>query len=252
MPRPKYWFYGYSLASGSMQALNENLNGRIIKHRNSSYVQGPEDILINWGSARELPYRNMVNNPMAVRVATSKLSTFRALSAANIVVPSFTQDRSVAVGWNARLLGRDQDHGSQGAGIHVYHQGDTVGNHQFYVKYWRKEREFRVHVFKGRVIFIQEKLRKRVRVPTSVLPGSSYIRSHNRGWCFAFNHLSTSPCPSNVSDAAVAAVQALGLDFGGVDIGWNERHGAAVFEVNTAPGLEETSLQAYVEAFKTL
>jgi glutathione synthase/RimK-type ligase-like ATP-grasp enzyme len=42
------------------------------------------------------------------------------------------------------------------------------------------------------------------------------------------------------------------LDFGGVDIGWNQRHGAAVFEVNTAPGIEETSLQAYVEAFKTL
>jgi D-alanine-D-alanine ligase-like ATP-grasp enzyme len=39
------------------------------------------------------------------------------------------------------------------------------------------------------------------------------------------------------------------LDFGAVDIGWNDDAGACVFEVNTAPGLENSALAAYVEAF---
>jgi hypothetical protein len=40
----------------------------------------------------------------------------------------------------------------------------------------------------------------------------------------------------------------LHLDFGAVDVGWNEHHGeATIYEVNTAPGLEGTTLEKYYE-----
>ncbi len=79
---------------------------------------------------------------------------------------------------------------------------------------------------------------------------NKYIRSHDKGWCFAFKHLVDEPVPAIVRDIAIRSVNALGLDFGGVDMGWND-DGTCVFEINTAPGLEETSLKAYVEAFQS-
>jgi glutathione synthase/RimK-type ligase-like ATP-grasp enzyme len=57
--------------------------------------------------------------------------------------------------------------------------------------------------------------------------------------------------------AAIAAVNALGLDFGAVDIGWNnsnESQPVCILEVNTAMGMKEgsTTVQKYSEAFKRL
>jgi D-alanine-D-alanine ligase-like ATP-grasp enzyme len=56
-----------------------------------------------------------------------------------------------------------------------------------------------------------------------------------------------------VDNAALGAVSALGLDFGAVDVKCN-RQGtrAAVLEVNTAPGLQGTTLRKYAEALMGL
>jgi D-alanine-D-alanine ligase-like ATP-grasp enzyme len=112
----------------------------------------------------------------------------------------------------------------------------------------QKDREFRVHVVKGTVIFVQEKLRKK-EVGDA---GNKYIRSHGNGWCFAFQHLGERPSPQAVLDIGVAAVRGIGLDFGAVDIAWSERSGATVLEVNTAPGIEQTTVAAYADAFQRL
>ena len=60
--------------------------------------------------------------------------------------------------------------------------------------------------------------------------------------------------PDPVRDTiAVNAVKALGLDFGAVDIIYNEKENQYyVLEVNTAPGLEGTTLIKYAERFSKL
>ena len=69
------------------------------------------------------------------------------------------------------------------------------------------------------------------------------IRSHDNGWVFCRRHVAP---PTDVLTQAVSAVSVLGLDFGAVDVGWNERNQeATVYEVNTAPGLEGTTLEVY-------
>jgi glutathione synthase/RimK-type ligase-like ATP-grasp enzyme len=45
------------------------------------------------------------------------------------------------------------------------------------------------------------------------------------------------------------AVQALGLDFGAADVGFNNNK-ASVYEVNTACGLMGKTLEAYAEAIR--
>ena len=57
----------------------------------------------------------------------------------------------------------------------------------------------------------------------------------------------------SVKEQALKAIQALGLDFGAVDVGYNTRENKAyVYEVNSAPGLQGTTLTAYTNAFKEL
>jgi len=56
------------------------------------------------------------------------------------------------------------------------------------------------------------------------------------------------PCTVRNS-ISIAAVDALCLDFGAVDIIYNEHEDKYyVLEVNSAPGLEGTTLEKYVEA----
>lgn len=246
--RPKFWIYPYG-ASNAAIALAEALDGRVILRRNSRYRRQLRDLVINWGASSGFDNGPIINHPRAVKVATSKTATFERLAAAGVQVPAHTSDPNVARAWVAegRVLGRDLDNGSQGRGIHVYEKGAALGPHRFYVKYVRKQREFRIHVMRGEVIFKQEKLKK-----NGVEDADKYVRSHHRGWCFAFHHLEEKPVPEVVLRAGVDAVRALGLDFGAVDIAWNERSGATVLEVNTAPGIEESSLVAYADAFQRL
>jgi D-alanine-D-alanine ligase-like ATP-grasp enzyme len=52
---------------------------------------------------------------------------------------------------------------------------------------------------------------------------------------------------------ALLAIEACGLDFGAVDIIFNERKQTAfVLEVNTAPGLTGQTVAGYVERFKEI
>ena len=52
-----------------------------------------------------------------------------------------------------------------------------------------------------------------------------------------------------LKEAAVKAVNSLGLDFGAVDICEDEEGNPYVFEVNTAPGIEGTTVEKYHTAF---
>jgi glutathione synthase/RimK-type ligase-like ATP-grasp enzyme len=247
----KFRIYPYG-PSDTANLLNEALNGLLIKQNNSQYKYRPDHLVINWGSSKRpvSMYRNPCLNVFElVDVATSKMGTFQTLKNAGVQTVPWTKDKKEALHWlkNGKVLGRDLDKGSQGRGITVYQKKDKdrLGDHLFYVPYIKKEREIRVHVFGDKPIFVQEKLKKNGHEDRD-----PYIRSHLRGWIFGFHHLEEKPVDPIVIETAVKAVRAIGLDFGAVDIGWSKDKGATVFEINTAPGLEETSLKKYVEAFQ--
>lgn len=251
--KQRVFVYPYGI-SASAEGIRAGLNGLFIRREGSRYQYRPGDTVINWGCHGEpqvLRGVKTINSFQAVSTASSKLRTFSALQVAQVPTVEVTRDKEEAVGWlkTAKVVGRDLDRGSQGRGIVVYAKGDKIDrNHLFYTKYFKKEREVRIHVVNEKVIFEQEKLRKNGAAETGTL--DKYIRSHDRGWCFAFKHLAENPIPDSCRSVALTAVAACGLDFGAVDIGWNKRDGAVVFEINTAPGIEETSLEAYVRAFQ--
>lgn len=231
--------------------------------------------VINWGSStiadlrgRGVGFVNYRNHPVHVAVAAHKLRTFQKLKEAGVSIPEFTTDWNTAHSWwwNDRIdvVCRTKLQSSGGDGIFIYGPGRVDEGDEFdpnregrlYVKYIKKKHEYRVHVANHRavggyddtgyqVICLQQK--RKVRGAEA----DSQIRSHDRGWVFVVNDV-IQPNHAVIAES-VAAVRALGLDFGAVDVIWNERQQRAyVLEVNTAPGLEEdgTALRAYCEYFR--
>ena len=100
-------------------------------------------------------------------------------------------------------------------------------------------------MFKNKAVFVQEKRKRRNLENVNI-----YIRSWNNGWVFCHKDIFV---PEGLTDIAVNAINALGLDFGAVDLLWSKKENLIqVIEVNTAPGLEGSSLEAYVNQFQQL
>lgn len=96
-----------------------------------------------------------------------------------------------------------------------------------FMEYIEAPREYRVHVFQGKSLRISEKLHTAFHEYTTIKP------THN---------------VKHVRKAAKQAVEALGLDFGTVDILADEDN-CWTLEVNTAAGLGGTMPRVWADAF---
>lgn len=115
-------------------------------------------------------------------------------------------------------------------------------NPDFYVKKETLLHEYRVHSFLGRSI------RSGRKVPRDGYPNPHpWIRSHEAGWRISYDGASVRQAHR---DLAHQAVDALGLQFGAVDIGERADRSLLVLEVNRAPGLEGGTIDAYANAIR--
>lgn len=249
--------YPYKMGSRSATALKEELARRghnVLKVRpDGAYNPRATDVVLNWGSST-LPRWNtqgLLNACAPVGAASNKLRAFDFMrEGGNVSIPEFTTDKEVADGWvqEGPVVGREVLTGHSGRGVVMFLRGEDIRpNIPMYVKYIKKAAEYRVHVFKGQVIDVQQK-RKRNDVPREEV--NFQVRNHENGWVFCRENVEA---PASVTDNAISAVDALGLDFGAVDVIWNEHHQRAyVLEVNTAPGLEGTTLTNYADAIENI
>jgi glutathione synthase/RimK-type ligase-like ATP-grasp enzyme len=215
-----------------------------------------EKTLINWGSST-IPYDMsnvgaLINNPEAVGRATNKRTFFELCrEAGGVSIPDFTLRHVEAEDWlrdNHLLFARTKLQGSGGEGIVEVPDIGTLGKIQdgtLLVKYVKKKHEFRVHIGDGKVMDIQEK-RKRTGVPLDQM--NWRIRSAANGFVFCRQDVKA---PPGLHEEALKAFAITGLDFGAVDVIYNERHNKCyVLEVNTAPGLEGSTLINYQKYFQ--
>ena len=101
--------------------------------------------------------------------------------------------------------------------------------------------EYRVHIFNGKSI------RAGVKKHRDGVEGHEWIRSYDGGWKVNYNDFHSK---ESMRVLAVKAVEALGLQFGAVDLGKTVDGRVLVLEVNRAPGLENGSVTAYVNAIQ--
>lgn len=210
--------------------------------------------IINWGSTTPMEARGRVlNAPTQIAIASDKVLALVQMREAGVPVPQFVlrasgedkPTRSRGQLW----LGRHKLRASGGRGIEVLRTQEEIDacKAPLLVRYIKKSVELRIHVVMGEAIFLQFKRRDSTAQQEA---DDRLIRNHDNGWVFCPRGLHEAPVGS--VDAAIAAVRALGLDFGAVDIVIDRDNGKPyVLEVNTAPGLQSpTLLGAYSFAFR--
>lgn len=243
--------YAYKNGSASAKALAEALGIKRIKHEGKPLqVRGG---IINWGASRlkrDIVHDGILNCPTRVRVAGNKLETFKALDG-RVSIPKWTEERLEAVEWlaeGATVVSRLILTGHSGQGILISDgkEDEGIPDAPLYTQYIRKENEYRAHVFRGNIIFSQRKARK-MDVPNEDVNWK--VRNLAGGFIFANKDV---VLPEVAKQQAIIAVESLGLDFGAVDLVHGKDNRWYVLEVNTAPGLEGTTLEKYVEAFRNL
>jgi len=155
----------------------------------------------------------------------------------------FTCSTSEAKEWAATgpVICRKLTHSSEGKGIVVAETPEEVVPAPVYTKYRKKKKEFRVHVFRNQVVHVLEKRRKSNYEGTA----DAKIRNIANGYVFCSEGVVE---PSGLRELALAASKVTASDFKGVDIGYNEKlNHLFVIEVNSAPGIEGTNVDRYIE-----
>lgn len=221
-----------------------------------SYRYKPTDAVVIWGHGAQpywgagvKPSKRILNHWSVLPGAINKLKTFKLFKEAGDV-PSveWTASMETAANWIKQghtVLCRQKLTSREGDGIVIAKKVVELVGAPLYTKFVRKDKEYRVHVFKGEVIdYTQKKLRKDA---DKIQGRDKYIRNTANGWVFCRQGVEINDA---TKDAAKRAIAAVGLDFGAVDLATTWDGGVIVFEVNTAPGIEGTTIKRYAEAIE--
>jgi glutathione synthase/RimK-type ligase-like ATP-grasp enzyme len=240
------------MGSESGRLLAEKLD-TIRVYPEGRYRPKKDDVVINWGNssapAWASPDTHVVNNFHSVKIATNKYACFEHLAAHTVSTPPFTNTIGLAREWlhnGGKVVCRTVLNGHGGEGIVLAENVDELVPAPLYTYYIPKKHEYRIHIFNGEIIDISEKrMRNKAERPENF---NKYIRNHDNGWVFCRNNIFAPDC---VEKAAQEAMEALGLMFGAADVIYREANKQAyVLEVNTAPGMDDVTSDAYANAIR--
>ena len=259
---------GYKLGSKSLRSLAQAMKERVtqkvlrVSKDSTKYKHKATDYVINWGVSRYKPTHTVAH-------VQNKLYFFRTIQKHNdthvdykdfqINIPEWTDKKEVANDWYKNyetVVARSLLNSHSGKGISL-HNGENSGLNPYfiplpdvplYVKYKKKKSEFRVHVFSKEdgpleVIDVTQK-KKRKDFEGEV---NTKIRNHQNGWVYCRKDITE---PDDLRTQALRAATAVGIKHGAVDVIYNQHENKCyVLEINSAPGIEGTTLEKYVDAF---
>lgn len=245
------FIYPYRSGSQSVISLSDGLNARRIKLDNSRFRGGPNKIVINWGNTtpnEEISKCRILNNPDTIRNVSNKKKFFELMNTdGGPRLPEWSTDSGVVLSKvkdGEMWLARTTLSGHSGEGIVVMEDEDEFVEAPLYTKYVKKKNEYRIHVSNNGVFDIQRKAKR-----NDADEGVDWrIRNHANG--FIYMRGDSNETPEDVINQAEKSFSLSGLDFGAVDVIWNEyRQEAYVLEINSAPGLTGTTLENYINMF---
>ena len=248
--------WSYNQASEGAKALAGHTGWKRIRHEGSKYRAGADKVIINWGDSKNFPeaYRasRVINSPHVVGAVTNKLKFFE-LMGDECRTPEWTTDAKIALGWLETekdiIVCRKTLTGHSGDGIILFSRveqarGEKLPVAPLYTRYVPKKTEFRVHFVGKNIIDVQEKRKKKDFEGEA----NFKIRNHANGFVYCRDNV---VAPVDVLGQAQKVMASCRLDFGAIDIIYNEKQQQAyVLEVNTAPGLEGTSIESYARGLK--
>lgn len=173
-----------------------------------------------------------------------KITQYEYFKAQDIPALTFTKSYQEALQWvkdGITVVARTLTRSSEGKGIVVAETEEALAKAPVYTQYRKKKREFRVHVYEDKVVCVLEKRKKKG------FDGVDHkIRNTANGYVFCRQDVVE---PEGIRELALAASKVTASKFKGVDIGFNEKlNQLFVIEVNSAPGMEGTTVKEYANA----
>lgn len=256
-----------------------------------------KELVIGWGAKTkkdvDLGKAAVLNHPNNIRRNRNKFKTLGLLRAADVAVADFVSAEEVKAEIGKKvslpLVGRTNYH-QGGKGFWLCLTKSHVENAiregaQYFQNYIDIVDEYRVHIFKGKVIHAQKKVRRNnmeeayvkqhadkikdyakkgeVEIDENTLKyalqrvakehqnADMIVRSNRRGW--KFSNLKLSPDKAKekaLIDVSISALDPIGLDFGAVDCCIDSDGKAWIIEINSGPGLEGKTFEAYLACFE--
>lgn len=245
----------YRAGSRGARELADAVGGRVLRLQGSRYRPSPRDTVVNWGNTNPpdlAPAR--ILNGRGIRDASNKLHFFRRIRDNNEseITPAFWERPEDIPDDAFPVVCRTVLAGHSGEGIHIAADRMGLVRAPLYVKYVKKQDEYRVHVGIERrpdgntfaVIDVQQKRRRHDHDNPNF-----QIRNLQNGFIYAREGVDPPECVLDVAKRALACTD---LDFGAVDVIYNARERRAyVLEINTAPGITGTTVERYRDYFRT-
>jgi len=200
------------------------------------------DVVVNWGS-RDIAWatdqKALVLNPL---LEMSKKAEIFSLQAAKLPTPPLSLQWE-GEGWYGRSL-----HHSHGRDFLTPNQ--TPGRAPFYVQRLPIKEEYRLHAFNFDGKEDVRILRWGKKVPRDER-AHEWVRSDDAGWRLSYG-LPSKALPRGLRPLAKSALLTLQYDWGAVDMGLTSEGKPIIFEVNSAPGLDEggKTIQLYAQAIQ--
>ena len=246
--------YSFNPYSEGALALKEALLIKRIKSEKSKFKGHPRKTVINWGSSDlsdEINKCNVLNYSDCVSEAVNKLLFFRKMAPYDLT-PAFTEDFQTATEWCAKgdfVVARTILTGHSGRGIVIMHRDkpNEFVKAPLYTKYIKKMEEYRIHIAFNEVIDMQKKVLSKEKAEGKEEINWK-IRNLENGFIFQRENINPPEC---VKEVALKALLISELAFGAVDVVYNQKEDRAyVLEINTAPGLQGTTIENYANAFR--
>lgn len=256
-----------------------------------------KELVIGWGAKTkedvDLGKTAVLNHPNNIRRNRNKFKTLGLLKDANVAVADFVSAEKVKAEIGKKvslpLVGRTNYH-QGGKGFWLCLTKSHVENAiregaQYFQNYIDIVDEYRVHVFRGKVIHAQKKVRRNnmeeayvkqhadkikdyaqkgdVKIDENTLKyalqrvakehqnADMIVRSNRRGWKFSNIKLSPNKAKEKaLIDVSISALGPIGMDFGAVDCCLDSDGKAWIIEINSGPGLEGKTFEAYLARFE--
>lgn len=176
-----------------------------------------------------------------------KLTQYKYFLENKLNFPKFTESKEEAIAMcspKTPVVCRTMLRARAGKGIVIADSPKQIVDAAVYVAYHKKTTEYRVNLYKGKVVCVRE---KRLRAGYERPEGQDYrVRSHDNGYVFC------EPLVP-ISDEAIAmCVKASAItksDIVGVDLAYHKTSDYYfLLEVNSAPGMQGDTIDRYVKA----
>lgn len=228
--------YPYKRGSHTARELAKRLNINCSKYNVANHP-----LILNWGNPNipdwGSPSVKWINHPTKVSNAISKLDTLRILENNEIRTIPYTTDCNKAIEWfnDGLVYCRTLTRSTKAKGLVAASNKDEMIPAPLYTKEIIGN-EYRIHIFNGSCIDYQKKMKR------NEAQSNDKIKNLDNGWVYTRNNLRT--INENI-ELAMKTIKAMELDFGAVEI-IRADYKSYILEVNSAPGLEGTTLDNYV------